>query len=261
MTPTDDRIDAATRIHEDLATFVRGLDGTGLRAQSGCSEWDVAQVLGHLGSGAEIGLTTLDAAAAGEAPSMDAAQPVWDRWNTLDPEGKAQNFTEWSGRLTDRYNAYNATEREEMRVKLPFLPEPVDLGTVLGLRLSELVHHDWDVRVAFDPQATLPAAGVAFVADDLAKWINFFGKPDALDGAKATIAVRTTDPTREFGVEIADGISVGTTPAAPSATLTLPLEAWLRLVAGRLAPAHTPDSVSVTGDVELDQLRRVFPGY
>ncbi len=32
-------------------------------------------------------------------------------------------------------------------------------------------------------------------------------------------------------------------------------------MAGRLSPEHTPDGVAVTGNVTLDDLRRVFPGY
>ena len=32
-------------------------------------------------------------------------------------------------------------------------------------------------------------------------------------------------------------------------------------VAGRLKPAHTPAGVTVSGDISLDDLRTVFPGY
>ena len=50
-------------------------------------------------------------------------------------------------------------------------------------------------------------------------------------------------------------------PATPDATLEIPAESWLRLVAGRLAPEHTPAGVSATGAVTLDQLRQIFPGF
>jgi hypothetical protein len=42
---------------------------------------------------------------------------------------------------------------------------------------------------------------------------------------------------------------------------TLPAEAWLRLVAGRLAPPYTPASLTAAGAADLDLLRKVFPGY
>ncbi len=48
---------------------------------------------------------------------------------------------------------------------------------------------------------------------------------------------------------------------APTATFTGPLEAAMRLIAGRLGPTHTPSDVTVTGNVTLEDLRAVFPGY
>jgi hypothetical protein len=50
-------------------------------------------------------------------------------------------------------------------------------------------------------------------------------------------------------------------PEQPDGTLTLPAEAWLRLVAGRMAPWYTPVGIGATGAADLDLLRRVFPGY
>ena len=41
--------------------------------------------------------------------------------------------------------------------------------------------------------------------------------------------------------------------------LSLPAEAFIRLVYGRLDPDHTPASVDARG-VDLDLLRRTFPG-
>ena len=35
----------------------------------------------------------------------------------------------------------------------------------------------------------------------------------------------------------------------------------MRLMSGRLRPERTPDGVRVTGDVTLEELRTVFPGY
>jgi|GEM_PF-3017369 len=86
--------------HDQLAEVVRGLDADGLARQSACADWDVAQVLGHLGSGAEIGAATLDAALAGrDGPGRDFNQPVWDRWNGLDNQAKAAGFLEHAGDL------------------------------------------------------------------------------------------------------------------------------------------------------------------
>jgi hypothetical protein len=69
VTSLADQVIAALRSgHDDLAGYAQGLAETALTGRSGASEWDVAQVLGHLGSGAEIGLARLEAALAGDGP-------------------------------------------------------------------------------------------------------------------------------------------------------------------------------------------------
>jgi hypothetical protein len=35
----------------------------------------------------------------------------------------------------------------------------------------------------------------------------------------------------------------------------------VRLIYGRLGPGHTPAGVEVTGNITLDDLRAVFPGF
>jgi hypothetical protein len=50
-------------------------------------------------------------------------------------------------------------------------------------------------------------------------------------------------------------------PAQPDGELRAPAEAWLRLVSGRLGPRYASGGVTITGPLDLDDLRRVFPGY
>src|SRR5580692_12902437 len=65
--------------HDRLAGIVAGLDGDGLRAQSYDTEWSIADVLSHLGSGAEINALYVDAAAAGrEPPPRESFPGIWD---------------------------------------------------------------------------------------------------------------------------------------------------------------------------------------
>ena len=50
-----------------------------------------------------------------------------------------------------------------------------------------------------------------------------------------------------------------TTPEPGLSELSLPAEAFIRLIYGRLDPAHTP-RVEAAG-VDLDELRLIFPGF
>ena len=94
------------------------------------------------------------------------------------------------------------------------------------------------------------------VVDNLAMIIRFGGKPI---GTEHELHVRTTDPARDFTLSLGtDGVTL--TPSADvshAADLELPAEALVRLVYGRLDPAHTP---SVQGNGDLDALRSAFPG-
>ena len=73
----------------------------------------------------------------------------------------------------------------------------------------------------------------------------------------------TSEPDSQFTLRLADRVEVllddGSGPS--DGTLRLPAEAWLRLVAGRLAADRAPAGIETTGAADLDLLRRVFPGY
>lgn len=92
-TLADRTITALRGNHDELAARVRGFDEQDLARQSGSAQWDVAQVLAHLGSGAEIALATLQTGLAAQpGPDQDFNQSVWDRWNAMSPAEKAESF-------------------------------------------------------------------------------------------------------------------------------------------------------------------------
>ena len=156
----------------------------------------------------------------------------------------------------------DADTRERLTVDLGFLPQPVDLATAAGLRLSEFALHSWDVRVAFDPAATLAPEAVEPLLDAIGLMFGFLGKADRFQSS-ATVTVHTTGPARSLGVRIGDS-KVELTDASDTADgrLTTPAEFWLRLITGRHAEANTPDSVRFIGTgFTLDDLRQVFPGF
>ena len=262
MTTLADRTIAALRTtHDGLAALVPGLTDEQLTGPSGAAEWTVAQVLSHLGSGAEIGHATLASAlGTGPAPGPGFNESVWDRWNARSPREQAAEFLDHDARFVAAFEALTAEQRATVQVDLGFLPAPLSLASFAGMRLNEAALHFWDVGVALDPAATVPADVAAVLAEhlagDLGFLVGFIGKADA----RAEPAVVDIDGSG-YGIVVADRVAVVAGPTDPTATFTGPLEAAVRLVGGRLRPATTPDSVTVTGGVSLDDLRRVFPGY
>jgi uncharacterized protein (TIGR03083 family) len=175
MSTLADRTIAALRgNHDELAAKVVGFHEEDLARQSGSSEWDVAQVLSHLGSGAEISLAALQAGLAGkEAPGHDFNQSVWDRWNAMTNQEKAEGFLQANEHLVSSFESLDDTARQELHVTLGFLPFPAGVDVLSGMRLNEATMHGWDVRLAFDPQATLTAQEAEAALDQLTGPLSF----------------------------------------------------------------------------------------
>lgn len=261
MSTLADRSIAALRtVHDELVPVVPALTGEQLTGPSGASEWSVAQVLSHLGSGAEIALAGYRASLAGEStPGQEFNEQVWDRWNALSPQQQAAGFLEHDTILVDVLEQLSPEQRERTEVKLAFLPAPLPLASAIGLRLNEAAQHSWDVRVALDPQAELSSEATAVLLDDytgdLGFLLGFFGKADQL-ASPARIALGDTG----LSLAIGDDVRISRSAAEPTARFEGGPEAALRLVGGRLKEPYVPAGLRVTGDVTLADLQRVFPG-
>ncbi|CUR57854.1 conserved hypothetical protein [metagenome] len=261
MTSLADRTIVSLRtVHDDLAALVPSLTEEQLHAPSGASDWSVAQVLSHLGSGAVIGLAGYRAALDGsDAPGQDFNTGVWDRWNAMAPAEQATAFLAADEELVAAVEALTPEQRESTQVKLGFLPAPLPMASVLGMRLNEAALHAWDAKVGLEPSAAVDAGAAEVVLEHfsgaLGFLLGFTGKADALAGS-AVVGLDGTD----LSIVIGDSVSLAT-GVAPTATFEGAPEAAVRLLGGRLAPAYTPEGLSVTGDVTLDELRTVFPGY
>jgi hypothetical protein len=148
-----------------------------------------------------------------------------------------------------------------VRFAFGWMPEPVDLATAAGMRLSEFTLHSWDVRAAFDSSAALRPDAVRRLLDHVAGTIAWAGKADRLDGS-AQIAVRTTDPDRAFGLSIDESAQIVDLPDTADGEFVAPAEYVVRFLTGRNAAKYTPASVEFTSEkLTLDDLRKVFPGY
>src|SRR5580698_5079489 len=179
----DQTIAALRRLHDELQELVLTLTPAQLTGPSGASEWTVAQVLSHLGSGSEIALASYRTALEdAPAPGPDFNQGVWDRWNAMSPEDQASGFLESDATLVGTLEALTPDQRENLQIKLAFLPQPLGLATIAGMRLNELALHSWDVRVGVDPTGTLSEDTAAVLAEQFSGPMNFLlgfiGKAD-----------------------------------------------------------------------------------
>lgn len=242
-----------------LADLVRPLDDDALVRPAYPSEWRIAEVLSHIGSGAVIFARILTDGLAGTTPPEDFNPSVWDRWNAMAPRAQADECLVVDRDFVTRLEAVGDEDRARLQLSLG--PMELDWETFVQMRLSEHLLHEWDVAVALDPAATLADDGTAIVVDRVGTVAGWASKAV---GEPVTVTVSTTAPERTFTIAVGDDVTLteadATEAAAADAALTMPAEALVRLVYGRLDADHTP--AAVTGDpAVLDRLRPVFPGF
>lgn len=253
-------IQALRASHDRLTGIVDRLDADQLRRQSYASQWSIADVLSHLGSGAEIFLLNLNSGLAeGDPPSQDDYQAIWDVWNELPPDEQAARGVAVNGSLVGRVESLSDAEVAAFRVSM--FGMTMDLAGLLRMRLSEHAVHTWDVAVALDPSARVLPEAVSLLIDGVGQMMPWMGKKAA---SPQVIAVTTTDPGRAFtldtgGVTLTAGAPGADTP--PSGSLDLPAEALLRLVYGRVDESATASGEIRASNVDLAGLRAVFPGF
>jgi uncharacterized protein (TIGR03083 family) len=237
-----------------LRELVRGLDVDELERPSYATDWTIADVLSHLGSGGVLMERRLEAAQAGVPLPDDVAQPVWDEWNAKSPQAQADDALVEDERLGKAFESVDEADRE--RIEFPFGPLTVSFETAVALRLNEHALHTWDIEVMSVPGAVLAPDAAAVIIDNLGLVGRFSAKPT---GDEREVRVRTHEPLRHFTVRLTpDSAQLLEGDGGVHPDLELPAESFCRLVYGRLDPDHSPQ-VAANGEV-LDLLRRVFPG-
>lgn len=247
-----------------LAALVGPLTPERLRAPSYAAGWTIAQVLSHIGAQAEIAQQALAAALAGREPfGRDGFRSIRAVWNARDPGQQAVECL-----VCDREHVRRleqATDEQLAGIRVTILGTEYDAAGLVWLRLGEHALHSWDIAVSLDRAAVVAPQSVALLVDRVPQVAACGGKPP---GRPYRAGIQTTDPEREFLLDVGETVSMSAAPPAARAgaagddtpRLRMPAEALLRLVYGRLDPGHTPPAEILSGRADLDLLRRVFPG-
>jgi uncharacterized protein (TIGR03083 family) len=249
-------IDALRQSQDRFAAVLHPLSDGAVRERSYDDEWSIADVASHLGSQAEIfGLFLAAGLEKSDPPARDVFVSIWDRWNAKDPSDQVSDSIAANEELVTRLETVSGADRDAFAVDM--FGGNRDLDGLTAMRLGEHAVHTWDIAVALDPTATVDPVAVAQLLDSVPGTAALGGKP--VIGAEPVI-IATTDPARAYRVTLDPEVSLHALDGVAAADLTMPAEALLRLVYGRLDPAHTP--ASVTGDTaRLADLRKAFPGF
>jgi uncharacterized protein (TIGR03083 family) len=244
---------------QQLAALVGSLTPEQLHAPSYDAGRTIAQVLAHIGAQAEVAQQVLAAALSGREPfGPDGFRAIEAVWSARDPGQQAVECLVSDREHVRRLEQVSDEQLAAIRVKI--LDTEYDAVGLVWLRLGEHALHSWDIAASLDPAALIPPQSVVLLIDWVPQVAVCGGKPP---GVPYRVGIRTTDPEREFLLDMADTISMSVARARDFEgipALQMPAEALLRLVYGRLDPGHTPPVQVLSGQVELDLLRQTFPG-
>jgi uncharacterized protein (TIGR03083 family) len=249
-------IGALRRSHDRLQALVEPLGQDQLEQRSYASEWSIAQVLSHLGSGAEIFGLFLAAGLTGQdPPGRETFGPIWNTWNAKDAQAQAADGLRADEATVERFESIDPDQKARLRLQM--FGMDMDTTGLARMRVSEHAIHTWDVAVALDPSATVAPDAVGLLIDTVGQ---LAARSAAPDGKERRLRVTTTGPERHFILETGDAVSLTEAEGSDGLPeLRLPAEAFVRLIYGRLGPRHTPP-VEADG-VDLDELRTLFPGF
>jgi uncharacterized protein (TIGR03083 family) len=248
---------ALRRSHDRMTALVGGLTDEQVTLRSYADEWSLAQVASHLGSQAEIFDLFLTAGLTGaEVPDGDTFVPIWDRWNSLAPRSQVADSVAANEHFVSRLEHLEPDQRDAFALSL--FGSEIDIAGLAALRVGEHALHTWDIAVALDPAATVAQDAVELLIDTLPQRAAAAGRPVP---SGRPLEVVTSDPVRTFRLTLDPAVTLtprdGITPDAVLARF--PAEAFVRLVAGRLDPEHTPLGVDAAD--HIDELRQAFPGF
>jgi uncharacterized protein (TIGR03083 family) len=247
--------------HHRLDAATQSLTEAEIAGPSYCRDWSTAQVLSHIGSGAQIFGLLLDAGLHGaDAPGREQFAKIWDVWNAMSPNEQATSCLVADSAFLQGLDEVPVDQLEALQMTL--FGTPADASRLLGLRVAEHAIHTWDVVVMRDPSAEVAEDAVARMIDHL----------DAVAARSGTttsgpleVDITTTAPERVFRLSVAEKVVLGPAPTGDDSSpatsnVRMPGEALVRLVYGRLDADHTPAGVEAEG-IDLDVLRSVFPGF
>jgi hypothetical protein len=178
----------------------------------------------------------------------------------MSPREQADGFPASDEACVAILEGLDSAQRDSLQLELGFVPFPLSVAAAAGFRLHEVAQHGWDVRVAFDEKAGLDEATADVLLrhfwGELALLPKVAGKPQ-----EVTEPVAMTIGDTGAGLLIGDSVEVVETVLEPTARFDGPVEAFIRLVAGRLRVPHIPAELAVSGNIDLVTLQRVFPGF
>ena len=130
--------------YDGLVAYLEQLPSEGWTEQSACGNWQVYQVVSHIGSQPAIHGGMIRAGLRGEpAMTNEDRQAIWGRFDAFAPN---EVFPAFRANNDAFVALVDSLSEEELGSSMPWLGGPAPVATVLAGRLNEQVLHVWEDR-------------------------------------------------------------------------------------------------------------------
>jgi uncharacterized protein (TIGR03083 family) len=227
-----------------------------------CPGWKAADAVAHLATGGNFYAQVIAAgrqgspqlpwgvsdAAGFRAARGAAAQKLVDGG----PEALIAGFKQGAATLQEVLESL----READLAKVAWHPRGlVPIGSWVGMRLTELVVHDWDIRQPHESPAHLAPTAVAAMLTTLPEMHAQFLAQRLTDGLDGVHVLRAGDAAWAFRIQGKTPTYLAQTPATADTCLSTDAETLILLSMGRADPAATQHRgvLTVSGDTTKAQ--------
>ena len=248
-----------------LAADWRGRDAAAWEAPTACTGWTVRDVAAHLSEGANRAVPVVRAALEGAPVPQLSAEERAARTRAMRQRPGGALAAQLPHGVEAVFTLLEGADEAGLGITVVVPAGPHTLANFATQRLVEAALHAWDIRAPADPSAAVPADAAAPMVDYLLGRVPRLANPE---GAVAgTYRCELEGPGGgPVVLAIHDGAATGSRDDSTAAdvTLALPVEAWVRLVWGRLdlGRAVAAGTVRATGDRErVLALGTVFRGH
>jgi uncharacterized protein (TIGR03083 family) len=262
-----DRIAVAEGLAARIRSYVDGLDAQQLAGPSACAEWQVVDVFSHLIGGAERQTESMRRGRAGDAGPLAGFVPMPSA--ELSAVNARRDIDRRERLGGDILGAYDSAYEELHRELAGFGPDDWDTpcwhlrrgampaAEYVDLRIQELAIHDWDMRSALEPEATIADDSLAALFDMSPKWLGMCFRPGPR--LESNVVYRFdigSDQSRSFVVTVEGDrfdFSKETGSEAPSLVVSCEASEYLLFTYGRRNAAEGLRSgkLKAAGDITL----------
>jgi len=241
--------ETAAEAYGDQARYLRSLPEGAWDGPTGCADWTVRDLAGHVVGEAVWFPTLVRGVTQGEAPLPD------ERYQSLKtlPAARWADTLEQAAHDIPRAVGEATSDQLQQTADVGFTKLP--LWRAAYLPLAESIYHNWDLKVGRDATATIPTPWAVRLAGGMTDFAPMVASKEGASAAAGRYLLQVGDGVGPVTVIARDGRVTLESDATgtPDVTLHLTADQYARIVAGRLDLVRSTEQGDVT--VEGDRSR------